>query len=76
MCDLQLHWLCYLVSRLATMNITNAFNYSSCVSFDRDLEYIIVFTYAVPCLLVYLLLIYVLISRLTASFYRDRKSVV
>lgn len=52
------------------MNISEAFDYALCISFQRDLEYIIVLSYALPSLVVYLLVVYVLFRRLRSPFYR------
>lgn len=52
------------------MNVSDAFDYTTCISFQRDLQYIIVLSYALPSLVVYLLVVYVLFQRLRAPFYR------
>ncbi|KAH7704980.1 hypothetical protein AAVH_27822 [Aphelenchoides avenae] len=52
------------------MNVTSPVDFTTCISFERNLEYFVVLLYAVPSLAIYLLVIIVLFRRLEAPFYR------
>lgn len=52
------------------MNVTPPVDFTRCVSFEKNLEYFVVLLYAVPSLVIYLLVIIVLFRRLKAPFYR------
>lgn len=52
------------------MNVTDTFDYRKCISLQRNFEYVIILTYALPSLAVYAIVISVLFLRLKAPFYR------